>query len=212
MSLLSILSFLTLQIPQDSVLRLPIRFHLLHSASSLNISTRRTVAAVDSLVAFANTIWRQAGIEWVVESVVREDAPRAALLDSMIDGSATRTSERLIGFVPRDKILRDGWNVFLIQDFGSIGGVMFRPELPGIVLAERGYGYELPAAGRGGATLAQGLGYSLTLSHRPCDDTHNIMANGCSRPGALSTLNAEQIEAARRQAQAGHPTSVMPSP
>ena len=139
---LAIVALLPLQAPQDSLLRLPIRFHLLHSSASTNISTTRTAATIDTLVAFANTIWRQAGIEWVVESVVTEDAPNAPVLDSMIAGLVPRTPERLVAFVPRERLLTAGWNVFLIRDFGPIGGGMFRPHLEGVVLAERGFGFE----------------------------------------------------------------------
>lgn len=73
--ILAVVAALSLQAPRDTLLRLPIRFHLLHSPASTNISTTRTATTVDTLVAFANTIWRQAGIEWVVESVVIEEAP-----------------------------------------------------------------------------------------------------------------------------------------
>lgn len=164
------------------------------------------------MVVFANTIWRQAAIEWVVESVVEEDAPNGALLDSMIAGSVAVTRERLVGFVPHERLLSPGWNLFLIQDFGRIAGGTFLPELKGAILAERGFGYELPANGRGGGTLAHELGHSLTLSHQPCDSTRNIMANACSRPGVVSSLTPAQIVMARRQAATGGPASGIPSP
>jgi hypothetical protein len=205
-------ALLAAQTGQDSLLRLPVRFHLLHSATSTNISTSRTGATVDTLVAFANRIWRQAGIEFVVESVITEDAPNGAILDSMIRGAVPRTPDPLIAFVPRERLLVPGWNIFLIRDFGPIAGGMFRPELLGAVLAERGFGYELPADGRGGGTLAHEFGHSLGLPHETCDETRNIMANACSRPGVISTLNATQVLVARRQAAAGRPTTEMPSP
>ena len=212
LSTLGLLALFTLQTPQDSVLRLHVRFHLLRSPASTNISTTRTAATVDTLVAFANTIWRQAGIEWVVESVITEDAPTAPVLDSMIAGLVPRTAERLVAFVPRERLLTPGWNVFLIRDFGPIAGGMFRPQVEGLVLAERGFGFELPANGRGGGTLAHELGHSLTLPHEKCDEGRNIMANACSKPGVISSLNSSQIAAARRQAATGRPASEIPSP
>jgi hypothetical protein len=118
----------------------------------------------------------------------------------------------LISFVPRKELLSPGWNVFLIRDFGRIAGGMFRPEIQGVVLADRGFGFELPASGRGGSTLAHELGHSLTLGHEPCDSTRNLMAIACSAPGMISVLTPAQIARARRQAQTGRPTSTLSSP
>ncbi len=196
----------------DSALRLPLRVHLLHSVTSRAVSTTRNAASVDTMVAFANMIWRQAAIEWVVESVVEEEAPNGSLLDSLIAGSVPVTHERLVAFVPRNRLLSPGWNLFLIQDFGGIAGGSFLPELAGAIVAERGFGYELPAYGRGGGTLAHELGHSLTLRHQPCDSTRNIMANACSKPGVVSSLTPAQIGVARRQAAIGRPASEIPSP
>ena len=102
--------------------------------------------------------------------------------------------------------------MFLIRDFGRIAGGMFRPEIDGVVLAERGFGFELPASGRGGATLAHELGHSLTLGHEPCDSTRNLMSNACSAPGVVSALTPAQIARARQQALTGRPTLTFPSP
>jgi hypothetical protein len=53
--------------------------------------------------------------------------------------------------------------------------------------------------------LAHELGHSLGLEHVPCDSTRNIMANGCWSPSRLSTLTADQIQRARKQATLGAP-------
>jgi hypothetical protein len=195
---------------QDTIIRLPVRFHLLHAPAGA-VTTTRTAASVDTLVAFANTVWHQASIEWVVEAVIHEEAPRASLLDSMIAGTLPVTRERLASFVPHDRLFRSGWNVFLLRDFGRIAGGAFIPELNGVLLAERGYGYELPSAGRGGGTLAHELGHSLGLSHQACDSTRNIMANACSQPGVVSSLTPAQVAVARRQALTG-PAPTIPYP
>ncbi len=159
------------------------------------------------MFAFANAIWRQGRIEWVVESVVTEDAPNGELLDQLIAGSIPRTRERLVALAPVTNLLLPGWNLFLIQDFGDIGGGVFYTEIGGVILAERGFGYELPPLGRGGGTLAHELGHSLSLRHESCDATRNIMANACSAPGVVSHLTADQIKVARRQAATRRPTT-----
>ena len=204
-----LLSF-SLQAP-DTTLRLPLRVHLLRSNTSEALSTTRHRASVDTMVAFANRIWQQAGIEWIVESVITEDGP-GELLNQLIAGTVPVTRERLSSLGPKDNLLVPGWNLFLIRDFGNIAGGAFIPELSGAILAERGFGYELPANGRGGGTLAHELGHSLTLPHVPCDSTHDVMANACSVPGLVSRLTPEQAVIARRQAVTGRPAITVPSP
>ncbi len=160
----------------------------------------------------ANSVWKPAGIEWYIEGIMRENSPAGALFDSLLAGQIPRTERNLTDFVPRDHVLPPGWNVFLIGDFGRIAGGMFRPELAGVVLAERGFGFDLPVGGRGGATLAHELGHSLGLPHVPCDSTHDSMATACWLASVPSSLTPTQVAQARHQARTWHPTSVIPSP
>lgn len=195
-----------------SVIRLPLRFHLLSSNTNPALTTSRNEQDVRELVRVANWEWKQAGIEWYVERVIREQSVPSAQFDSALAGTIPAADADLISFVPRDELLSPGWNVFLIRDFGRIAGGMFRPEISGVVLAERGFGFELPASGRGGATLAHELGHSLALGHEECDSTRNLLSIACSAPGVISKLTTAQIARAREQALTGRPTSTMPSP
>jgi hypothetical protein len=196
----------------DRLIVLPIRIHLLTSRTSTALSTTRTGEDARKLVGFANIIWQQAAVQWRVESVIHEESPIGLQFDSLITGKIRRTASNLIDFAPRTHLLSPGWNVFLVGDLGQIAGGMFRPEIEGVVLAERGFGFELPVEGRGGATLAHELGHSLTLGHEPCDSTRNILANACWSPTALSSLTPFQIARARQQALSGHPATEIPSP
>jgi hypothetical protein len=147
-----------------------------------------------------------------MERVIREESVPSTQFDSALAGTLPAAEADLINFVPRKELLSPGWNVFLIRDFGRIAGGMFRPEIEGVVLAERGFGFELPVSGRGGATLAHELGHSLTLGHEPCDSTRNLMSIACSAPGVVSVLTPAQAARAREQALTGRTTSTMPSP
>ncbi len=211
LNLITLVGSIALQgvLPPDSVLRLSLRVHLLRSPESPGLTTTLADSDVHTYLATANSIWQQAGIHWELESVVREDAPNGALFERLIAGKAPG---QLVSFVPRAHLLTSGWNVFLIQDFGRIGGGVFLPEIQGVLLAQRGFGFELPPGGRGGATLAHELGHSLGLKHEQCDAMRNIMANGCWDPSARSSLTPEQIALARKQALAGRPTPTVPTP
>ena len=192
----------------DSVIRLPLRVHLLETPGVQVVTTTRTPAGIDTMLVVANGVWAQAGIQWYVESVFREDAPNGDILEQMIAGTTPRTRQALVSIAPTGRLLRPGWNLFMIRDFGPIGGGVFYAEISGILLAERGYGYELPPSGRGGTTLAHELGHSLGLVHVACDSTRNIMANACGEPGQSRRLTAQQIATALGQARLGQPRAV----
>jgi hypothetical protein len=187
------------------VIRLPVRIQLLHSSGDSAISTTYGEEQVRQLIAVANEVWHQAEIEWTIESVVRVNASRGAAFDSLVRGEIPRSRELLEKYFPEDGLLSTGWNVLLIRNFGQIAGGVFFANLGAVALAERGFGFELPAEGLGGRTLAHELGHSLGLTHVECDATRNIMANACWQPGFQSTLSLEQIEQARKQAKTGIP-------
>ena len=187
------------------VVRLPVRVQLLQSVGDSSISTTYGDEQVRQLLSVANEVWRQAEIEWVLESITRVTAPRGAAFDSLVRNEISRGREPLETYFPRDSLLPSGWNVLLIRNFGQIAGGVFFANLGAVVLAERGYGFELPPDGRGGRTLAHELGHSLGLVHVDCDSTRNIMANACWQPGAESSLSPEQLAVARTQAKLGAP-------
>jgi hypothetical protein len=187
------------------VIRLPIRVQLLQSVGDSSISTTYGDEQVGHLLSVANEVWRQAEIEWVLESIKRIPASRGAAFDSLVRSETPRGRELLETYFPRDSLLPNGWNVLLIRNFGQLAGGVFFANLGAVVLAERGYGFELPPEGRGGRTLAHELGHSLGLVHVDCDSTRNIMANACWQPGFESRLSTEQIALSRTQAKLGLP-------
>lgn len=193
---------------QDSLIQLPIPVHLMHSAESVALTTSWTEQDVTALLAIANLTWRQAGIEWTLESIVEAEARNGAAFDSMLARRMPATGEKQRSIIPRDSLLEPAWNLFLIRNYGRIAGGVFWPELPALVLAEQGMGVDLGPSGRGGRTLAHELGHSLGLDHEECvPASPNVMATGCWRPGLDHMLTAAQIRRARVQAQTGRPVN-----
>src|SRR5688500_13781161 len=188
---------------RPQVVTLPVRVQLLNASDGQAMATTYQERDVQRLIAVANEVWRQADIHWTLESLKRTVAPRAAAFDSLIRGQIPRDRELLEAFFPNDSLLRNGWNVLLLRDFGQIAGGAFFANLGAVVLAGRAFGYELPPEGRGGRARGHALGHSLGLVHVPCDSSRSIMALGCWPPGTTSSLTVDQIRLPREQESAG---------
>ena len=106
--------------------------------------------------------------------------------------------------LPRQNLLTGEWDVFLAHSFGGITGGLYFPDIPAALSAE------LDPEGRRELTratariLAHELGHSLSLPHVPCTTAGNLMSPGCEAADR-TRLTEAQVEAARRQAEAGRP-------
>lgn len=189
---------------EDQTITLDVRVHLLESAQSAALTTTLTGAELELLFERVNEIWSQAGIEWRVASVVREQAQDPELFEQMLRGEAPRNTGAIATVIPRDDLTGGDWDVFFIRElFGGTGGVYF-PGIPAVLQAEvdptgsRGLEGGLPRI------LAHELGHSLSLQHVPCTAEGNLMAAGCPS-GDRTRLTSSQIEAARALARTERP-------
>lgn len=190
--------------PDDQAFILDVRVHLLESAESPALTTTLTETEVETVFEGVNEVWSQAGIEWRIESVVREEAENGEAFERMLRGEAPFGFQGVADVIPRANLAPGTWHVFLIRSLGGGLAGVYLPSLPAVLQPE------LDPLGNRGLSgglvriLAHELGHALSLPHVPCVATGNLMVPGCAQ-GVRTRLDESQIRAARIQAATGRP-------
>jgi len=197
-----------LSAPEDSdpvsEIELDVRVHLLESDQFAQLSTTLTGPEVGTLFDGVNEIWTEAGIRWVVESIVREPAANQDLFGQVVRGEIPFTGSVLASLLPRERLLTGKWDVFMIRDLGgSIGGI-YIGGIPAVLGAELDPLGARDLASAMPRIVAHELGHSIGLAHVDCVAAGNLMAPGCFQ-GVRTRLTASQTEIARNQARTGRP-------
>lgn len=147
-----------------------------------------------------NGIWEQADIEWQIESIVRHPLPNEDRLIASFRSRGRVSPNQLFVSIMSGRRSAGVWNVYLVQDLTAIMGMpgVYVPGVQSLISSLR------DPAGEGdpGRILAHELGHSLTLPHIRCTSEGNLMSPGCAANNRVR-LSADQIEAARSQADKG---------
>ncbi len=176
-------------------LLVPVRIHLLTSAETPSLHTTLTSADVERIFLKANRVWAPAGIQFFVESLVRE--PAAETKKEHEQESVQRTRGGLgvmLDHIPPTTRGAEVFNIYYIKSF-DVNGVFFsNPEAIFVQNAaslrkvEGGIDEPIPRV------TSHELGHAFSLPHR--QDTFNLMASGTTG----TSLNESEIRQARESA------------
>jgi len=100
------------------------------------LHARLTNQEAQGLIAAANQAWFPAGIIWILEGVVREDARSESAFREALVNRALSPVKALPTVLAPDNLNRDIWNVFRIRDFGPTLGGAYLPIQKVVVCAE----------------------------------------------------------------------------
>jgi hypothetical protein len=174
---------------------IPLRVHILTATDLPDVDCHLRDADITRILGKVNAIWNRAGIHWGLESIVREPAAQQGRfrVARSLEEEPNLALFRLL--MPHDSRLADGLNVYYVHKF-PVNGVWlgestaFIQETAALRPVEGGIDEPVPRV------TAHELGHALGLPHRQART--NLLASGTT--GTL--LNAEEVESARREAQA----------
>jgi lipoprotein-anchoring transpeptidase ErfK/SrfK len=174
----------------DEHLLLPLRVHLLRAKELPEANCALADGDVTRIVGKVNGVWKQAGIQFYLESRVVEEAAGQALFRGLGD---RRGENPLLLLRPKESLAAGMFHVFYLHEMGPNGIFLGRD---GIFVKETAA--LRPVAGGIDEPLprvtAHELGHGLGLPHRQA--TFNLMASGTT--GTL--LNADEVATARAAA------------
>lgn len=185
---------------------LPVRVFRLQSDVSKKIHCTMTDKQLKECFTIVNENWASAHIHWILESVhdVKVDSKIAESYEQSLTNNARRADVRTLSkSFPVKSMLKDGFNVFIVESMGKGAGGVFRPRPHGDII----YAHQSPRGFAVPAILAHELGHALSLPHTVFETNNNLMmgAGPGRKPTRVKPLTDSQIYLARAQAKLGHP-------
>ena len=166
----------------------PVRVHLVQSATVPTMHTTLTEADVRRIFGKVNMVWAQAGIRFAIESIVRTEA--AALTEEL---AQKPEFTRVKAMIPRASLSTTALNVCYVRQVTPngffAGEIIVVKDTARLRPVEGGLDEPLPRV------TSHEIGHALSLNHR--QDTTNLMASGTTG----FSLNDAEIQAAREKAK-----------
>jgi hypothetical protein len=167
---------------------LPLRAHLMRSATDPALTTTLTPADVRRIVGKVNVIWAQAGIRFELESIVTTDA-----LAVPANAKFPTAHDRVKAAIPPAALTAAAYDVCFVKQIAPNGFHYGEPSVvkdtAAVDAVPGGMDEPIPRV------TAHELGHALGLRHR--QDVVNLMASKSSG----YSLNEEEIRIARDRAQ-----------
>jgi hypothetical protein len=192
-----------------TVLTIPVRVLRLVSEIATEQDSALAEAEIRELFVGANEIWKQAAIEWTIESIqhartANEQASLRAIQRAkqagLVDGAA-RTIEKAC---PEDLLLEGGWNLCILPASSNAPGGYYSSRIHTVIFGGAEFGPALRSR-----LLAHELGHSLNLAHTtPCARdimglrSGNLPGNERCEIPPLKAMRLELDQIARSRAQA----------
>jgi len=197
-----------------STLEIPVRVHMLRSTVADLNSSASSFSEVDAIFTDVNTLWSPAGIQWVLQDVLYQDARfESEFVDQVVD--QTDLPKILMApanetvFTPDETFSNSSgvFNVIFIRRLRSYGSGVYNHRTLSLLHAEepdRDEPNTTPAS-----RLAADLGQMLSLMHTDCwHNEGNLMAVRCeSSNSPARELDSCQIAEARALASTTSPWS-----
>ena len=191
--------------PSDQdAFELPVHLHVVQSDHVGALNALLTDPEVGKLMVAVNQTWSQAGITWILESIVRERARNESVFREALMNRALSPIVALPSVLSHDDARPDVWNVFMIRDFGGTVGGAYLPMEHVVVSSEVDPLGQRDVRGGMARVLAHELGHSLGLADVACTEEGNLMAADCLQ-GSRTYLDPSQVTRARLQADFGRP-------
>ena len=174
--------------PPEPLLTLPVRVHLVQSATMPAMHTTLTAEDVKRILGKVNMVWRPAGIQFEAESVAVTNAM------PLPEGRLFRSEpERVKAMIPEERTSSLAIDICYVKEVIPNGFYYGEPvvvkDTARLREVPRGIDEPLPRV------TSHELGHALGLSHR--QDTTNLMASGTTG----FSLNDAEIVIARTKAQ-----------